>query len=93
MTSERTQQLMLFQTSERYLARVAAALQHKAGQEAKVRRCADWLFSSCACLQLETAFGDTAGLLISLASAHLEPAWGLSQKLSAVRWRVMELNL
>ena len=40
MTSERTQQLMLFQTSERYLARVAAALQRKAGQEAKFRRCA-----------------------------------------------------
>jgi len=40
ITSERTQQLLLFQTSERYLSRVAAALQHKAGQEAKFRRCA-----------------------------------------------------
>ena len=39
-TSERTQQLLLFQTSERYLSRVAAALQHKAGQESKFRRCA-----------------------------------------------------
>ena len=38
MTSKRTQQLLLFQTSERYLSRVAAALQHKAGQEAKCRR-------------------------------------------------------
>lgn len=38
MTSKRTQQLLLFQTSERYLSRVAAALQHKAGQEAKSRR-------------------------------------------------------
>ena len=38
MTSERTQQLLLFQTSERYLSRVAAALQHKAGQESKFRR-------------------------------------------------------
>ena len=40
MTRERTQQLLLFQTSERYLSRVAAALQHKAGQESKFRRCA-----------------------------------------------------
>ena len=55
MTSERTQQLMLFQTSERYLARVAAALQRKAGQEAKFRRCAAWPSSSCPGLQLETA--------------------------------------
>jgi hypothetical protein len=38
MTSKRTQQLLLFQTSERYLSRLAAALQHKAGQEAKSRR-------------------------------------------------------
>lgn len=60
MTSERTQQLMLFQTSERYLARVAAALQHKAGQEAKFRRCAEWQLRSCACLQLEAAFGNAA---------------------------------
>lgn len=40
MKNERTQQLLLFQTSERYLSRVAAALQHKAGQESKFRRCA-----------------------------------------------------
>lgn len=38
LTEERTQQLLLFKTSERYLDRVTSALQQKAGQEAKFRR-------------------------------------------------------
>ena len=45
MTNERTQQLLLFQTSERHLSRVAAALQHKAGQESKFRRYAHTVVS------------------------------------------------
>ena len=65
MTSERTQQLMLFQTSERYLARAAAALQHKAGQEAKFRRCAARPPCSCPGLQLATVLEDAAGRLTS----------------------------
>ena len=47
MTSERTQRLLLFQTSERYLSRVAGALEHKAGQESKFRRCAHFPILSC----------------------------------------------
>jgi hypothetical protein len=38
LTDERTQQLLLFKTSERYLDRVTSALRQKAGQEAKFRR-------------------------------------------------------
>lgn len=61
MTSERTQQLMLFQTSERYLARVAAALQRKAGQEAKFRRCAAWLFAPALAFSLTLHLGTQLG--------------------------------
>ncbi len=43
MTSPRTGQLLLYKTSERYLDRVTAQLQQKAGQEKKFRRYGSYL--------------------------------------------------
>lgn len=47
MTDTRVKQLLLYKTSAKYLDRMTAALQQKAGQEAKFRR---WVAHAVCCL-------------------------------------------